>query len=160
MKQHAVFLGPHDATLDAKHRLLIPAGLKRAHLPERDGDSFMAVVGVNEKIWLITEAAYFEKADQPLNLTPGKRQLEQDLLWFGTVHQLPIDGNGRILVPAELLDETKTGNSVTLVGASSRIEIWNRDEWRAKLVELRAARKRIAEQEENEGSNLPTPPGV
>jgi MraZ protein len=162
LKKHAVFLGPHDTTLDAKRRLMIPSGLKRCIDPARDGQALMAVSGDNDRIWLMTANAYLEKAEQPLELTPGKGTHDHNLLWYGGAHELPIDGNGRVLIPAELLEETKTGNSVTLVGASTHIEIWNRQEWRNKLAALKTERRKRRELEEQNAvsQTTPMPPGM
>lgn len=148
VKKYAAFYGPHDATLDSKHRLLIPSELRRSLSPERDGTALFAITGVNEKIWLMTENAYLEQAEQPLNLTPGKKKHLHNLLWYGTVRRLEIDGNGRILLPADLLEETKTESVLKIVGAGDHIEIWNRVDWIAIQAALKAAREEEARKSE------------
>jgi MraZ protein len=155
--KHAVFYGPHETTLDNKHRFLLPADLRNSIVPSQDGEAFIAIVGVNKKIWLFTENRYLEHAEQPLNMTPGDDEIAFTQLWYGTARKLKMDPNGRILVPDELLKKTGTENSIMVVGHRDHLQIWNRAEWRAREEELDAKRVTIAEAKAKQSAMMMPP---
>ena len=144
VKKQAVFYGSHDLTLDPKHRLSVPAAVRRCIVPERDGDAFFAIIGLNKKIWLFTENAYIDQAEQPLNMTPGDDEMAYNQLWYGTATRVEMDGQGRILIPDKILKKTETTNDVTVVGNRDHLQIWNQQDWLAREAELEAKRSEIA----------------
>ena len=56
--QHAILFGEYELTIDDKKRLLIPAEVRKAIDPERDGKAFFLVIGKNRRIWLYPEKNY------------------------------------------------------------------------------------------------------
>ena len=145
MKKHAVFFGSYDLTLDSKHRMLIHSEVRSCIVPERDGEAFFAIVGLNQKIWLLTESAYADQAEQPLDMIPGEDEMAFNQLWYGMTSKLAPDSQGRVLLPEKFLVKTKTGREVVLVGMRDHLEIWNRTDWAAREIELEAQRMEIAE---------------
>jgi len=60
--------------VDDKNRLSIPSEIRKSLDPERDGDKFFLVVGVNHRLWLYPDRAYetlVSKLNQPSLLTNG-----------------------------------------------------------------------------------------
>ncbi len=141
--KHAVFFGSYEMTLDAKHRLSVPAAVRKSIVPDRDGESLFAIIGQNRKIWLYTEKAYEQGAERDLNMTPGPQDIEFDHVMYGMANKLDMDAQFRILIPEKLLKKTGTENAVTLVGSRDHLELWNQADWAAYENDIDARRAEI-----------------
>ena len=129
---NTVFSGEFDVTVDDKNRLLIPSDVRRQLDPEKDGESFYAIVGENGRPWLYTEKAFKRLAeDLDLgNLSPVRRA-EVTYALFGMSFQIAWDKQGRVLLPEKLIRRAKLVREVTMVGAWTHLELWSRSEWEA-----------------------------
>jgi MraZ protein len=132
--------------LDQKNRLIIPSGVRESIVPERDGTAFFCTKGLNGKIWLYTEQAFTELAEQPLNGLPNEDEIAFEQATYGLTSKLKWDANWRILIPERLLRKTKTGKEITMVGAKTRLELWNRADWLAREIELEQMQIELANQ--------------
>lgn len=133
--QHPLLTGEHELTIDEKNRLLVPSDIRRRLVPDRDGDAFYLVVGVNRKTWIYPEK-YFEALTQA---PPEPRPKEESLDWdqmLALAHRQELDGQGRILIPDKLLKRTGTQREVTLIGARNHLELWNRPDWDVRREEI------------------------
>jgi MraZ protein len=140
-----VFHSPYELTLDEKNRLLIPSDVRRKIVPERDGEAFYLVEGINDKLWLYPELYYDSLVEPEQNeLMPDVDALAYDHWNLGSVERIAWDKAGRILIPEPLLQKAKLGKEVTLVGARDHLELWNRSEWNAYLEALRQRKSEIA----------------
>jgi MraZ protein len=130
--KHAVLIGEFELTIDDKNRLLIPAEVRRTLDPQRDGEAFILVIGVNKRPWLYPENYYQQlvsAAEQ--SITPEEDSLAFDLMHFAMASRLEWDKQGRVLIPDKTLRRTGIGKEVTLVGVRNHLELWNRDDWEA-----------------------------
>ena len=135
--QHAILFGEHELTIDDKNRLLVPAELRKALDPARDGDAFFLVVGINRKPWFYPEKIYqniVEQAQQ--DITPDEDLLAFDQMNFAMAARVEWDKQGRIVLPEKLLRRTGTGKEVTLIGARNHLELWNRQQWEERFETL------------------------
>lgn len=127
---HAILRGWHEATLDRKNRMLVPAEIRHELLPERDGNCFFLTLGLDNRLWLYPEKTYHAMVMQyQHDLIPNEDELAFDRLHFSTTAKIEWDSQGRIVIPERYLRLTNTGKEVTLFGARDHVEIWNRDEW-------------------------------
>ena len=143
--QSPVFFGEHELTTDDKNRLSVPAEVRKAFDPMRDGKAFFVTIGINGVIWL-TPAKYYERLafQVPNDLTPGEEQLAYDQMTFALASRLEWDGQGRILIPDKTLKRTGTGREVTLIGARDHLELWNRSAWESHRQALELKRVEVA----------------
>ncbi len=56
-----------------------------------------------------------------------------------------MDRQGRLRIPAELMELAKLSGEVMLVGVGDHMEIWNPDQWQAYLAEKQTKFDEIAE---------------
>src|SRR5262249_40378944 len=109
--------------------------IRKKFVPDRDGEGFYLVVGVNRKAWLYPEKYYEALVQAPPDVTP-----EEDLLAFDQMlalaHRLELDAQGRLLIPDKMLKRTGTQKEITLIGAKNHLELWNRSEWDVRREEL------------------------
>jgi MraZ protein len=137
--------GEHELTLDDKNRVLVPSEVRKALDPERDGDAFFLLVGMNQKPWLYPEKGYEALVDKrESELSPGEDMLEFDQMNFAMASKEKWDKQGRILVHQRILDRTKTNREVIMIGVRDHLEIWNRPDWLTHSEQLLTRRAEIA----------------
>ena len=137
MPQHASLFGEYDVTLDDKHRVLVPADIRKVLNPETEGRAFFVIVGPNRRPWLYTEIYWNELAAQlQQQIAPDEDLLEFEQMQFARARRLELDNAGRILLPEKTLRRTNTGREVTIIGVRDHLEIWNRDDWEIHEADL------------------------
>lgn len=123
--------GNHQATVDAKGRLKIPA----AFLPDlrKLGDDFYVTSedGNFAKLYPMKEwEAIEEKLAKVPSHNPTKRKFLALTSYYGQA--VSTDGQGRVLIPAVLREAAQlAGEEVVVLGSQRYLEIWNR----ARFVE-------------------------
>src|SRR5665213_858311 len=123
------FRGFFDTTLDAKNRLTIPVKQRR---PLEQG----AVVALQQDakrciaIWCTEDFnAYVDGLIDGMHpLSPDRVKLERYFHAYST--EVELDSAGRVMLPGPLLEQAGIGREITLIGARSRLEVWDRDAWR------------------------------
>ena len=135
--RHLLLIGEYELSIDEKNRLLIPSEIRKSMDPNRDGDAFFLVLGLNRKPWLYPELLYEQMVFQERpEITPGEEQLAFDHVNFALASKLPMDSQGRLLIPEKTLRRSDLQKEVTLIGARDHLEIWNRTDWESWREEL------------------------
>lgn len=131
-----LFTGQYEHTIDAKQRLAIPADIRARLSPKHDGAAWMATPWLGGIIRLYTEA-HFERlgSERSLTLTPDEDEAELQATLFGLTRRLEMDSAGRVRLPEDLLQMVQLAGEVVLVGAGDRLEIRDREAWRASRAE-------------------------
>jgi MraZ protein len=143
--RHLVLYGEYELTIDEKNRMLVPSEVRRAIDPERDGEAFFLIMGINRVPWLYPER-YYESlvARDPGEMTPGEDALAYDQMNFAMASRLEWDKQGRVLFPEKTLRRTSLGRDVTLIGVRDHLELWNRSDWENHREALLARSAEIA----------------
>jgi MraZ protein len=125
-----IFRGTFEHTLDAKHRLTVPAkyraalrqGLVLSIAPETTPGSPRALA-----IWTLADhEAYAAAALGKLNpLGPDIRELKR--LLFNSSFEMELDSAHRLMIPAGLIQFAGLDKDVTLTGSGECLEIWDRE---------------------------------
>ena len=144
-----LFTGHYEHTIDAKHRLAIPADIRARWNAVSDGAAFFAVPWVGGIIRLYTETDFHHRAGAiPTTLTPDEDDAEVQATMFGLSRRIDLDAAGRVRIPEDLLELTGLGPDVVLVGAGDRLEIRDRAAWAAskseRLAKLPELMRRIS----------------
>ena len=139
-----MLLGQHEHTLDDKNRLTLPARL-REQLGEnvvvtRGLDRCLGVYAHDEFDKLAARVGGFDSFD------PDARKLRRH--FFSGAVDVELDGQGRLVIPAHLLEHAGITREVTVTGVSDHLEVWDRAAWRAQLQTVEGgaedAAKRLA----------------
>jgi len=161
-----LFTGNHDHVIDEKNRLSLPASMRNALDPERDGKGFYVVPGgEGHSLSLYTERKFLHMAEQFQSepfADPDLHRFEQ--VFFGFAERVDMDASGRIGIPPGHLQMAGLGREVTVAGVRDHIEIWSRDEfarlkqegWRNYTEVQRKARE--AAQKERQSGRTPDHP--
>jgi MraZ protein len=143
--RHAVLYGEYEISFDSKNRVLLPAEIRRAIQPERDGEALFLVVGINRVPWLYPEKYYEELVTRdPADVTPDDESLAFDQMRFAMAHRLEPDKQGRVLIPEKVLKRIGIEKEVTLIGVNDHLELWDRKAWERRREELISRSSEIA----------------
>ena len=141
-----VLYGEHELNLDEKNRISIPAEVRRCLDPDRDGEAFFIVIGINRKPWLYPERVYENLVSQSAStLGPDEDALMFDQLNFSLAQKATWDAQGRMQLQQSVLRRAKLDKELTLVGVKDHLELWNRAEWFEHSEQLLEQRSTIAE---------------
>jgi MraZ protein len=128
----AQFLGTHQNKLDAKGRVSVPAQFRAAlkSLANDTGTSGCAPLVLRRshqynciEAWGQTS---FDMLAEPLNDYERFSQEHEDfaISLYADAYQMETDKEGRILLPAELVEFARLTESVTFIGMGDTFQIW------------------------------------
>jgi len=130
-----VFLGTYTPRLDEKSRLILPAKFR-----EELAEGLVLTRG-QERCVYVFSAREFERVHEQMRSAPlSSRQARDYIRVFlsGASDEVP-DKQGRVTVPAPLRQYAGLDRDVTVIGAGTRVEIWDSESWNAYLAEQEAA---------------------
>ena len=123
------FLGEFEATLDAKGRFLLPAGVKR-QLPEKENDQFVINRGFEKCLSLYPLKSWeplFAEISTLNEFDPKVREFRRYFLNGATM--VEPDSAGRLLIPPNLKEHAGLQKDIVLVSAVNKIEIWDSNKY-------------------------------
>jgi MraZ protein len=137
-----MLLGTHEHTLDDKNRLTLPARFRTAF-----AEGVVVTRGMDGCLFAYTRADWDKLvAERLATLDPlsqeGRRM--QRFFFSGAAEAEP-DKQGRVNLPAALLEHAKLGRDVVVAGVHDHLEIWDRDAWRRELAEVEGSAEDVAE---------------
>jgi MraZ protein len=118
--------GEFDCKLDAKGRMMIPAGLKK-QLPEADAEGLVINRGLEKYLVIYTKKEWDKKLDELSKLNEYDRKSLQFIRFFtaGATNLLP-DSAGRVNLPKSLLDFAGITGEVVLSCMLNKVEVWDK----------------------------------
>ena len=119
------FLGEFDCKLDAKGRMMIPAGLKK-QLPDAEREGLVINRGFEKCLSLYPMQSWQPLYDQISTLNdfdPKIREFKR--YFFNGATEVELDSAGRLLIPPNLKDHANISKDIVLVGSYKKIEIWD-----------------------------------
>ncbi|WP_432522895.1 division/cell wall cluster transcriptional repressor MraZ [Kineococcus sp. SYSU DK006] len=130
-----MFLGTYTPRLDDKGRLILPAKFRDQLL---DG---LVITRGQERCLYLFPMQEFERMHEELRRAPLTRKEARDYLRVflsGASDETP-DKQGRITVPPMLRSYAGLDRDVAVIGAGSRVELWDLPTWDAYLAEAEPA---------------------
>ncbi len=118
-------MGEYQHTLDTKGRLIIPARFR-----EGLGDRFVITKGLDSCLFVYPMQEWMV-LEQKMKSLPFTRADARAFVrfFFSGAGECEVDKQGRILIPVNLRNYAGLGKDVVVLGVSSRVEIWAREEW-------------------------------
>ena len=128
-----MFRGVATLNLDSKGRLAVPSRYRDALQSQAEGR--VVVTADPSQCLLLFPLPEWEPIEKKLNslssFNPQTRSLQR--LLVGNAHDLELDANGRILLPAMLRDFAGLEKTVVLVGQGAKFELWSETRWQAQM---------------------------
>ena len=140
-----MFYGEYDHTLDRKGRLIIPAQFRQI-AKEHYIEKFFVTRGLDKCLFMFAEEEWKVQEQKFKSLPFTKVEARKfNRLYFSGACEIVPDRQGRILIPQYLKDFAGIKKDVVIVGVSSRVEIWSKDNWSEFYESYRDAFEDIAE---------------
>ncbi|HKD96560.1 MAG TPA: division/cell wall cluster transcriptional repressor MraZ [Micromonosporaceae bacterium] len=136
-----MFLGTHTPHLDDKGRLILPAKFR----DELAGG--VVITKGQERCLYVFTTGEFARISEQLHATPVTNKVARaySRVFFASAHDEIPDRQGRVTIPAHLRDYAGLDRDLVVIGASSRVEIWDRQSWEGYLSESEEAFASIEE---------------
>ncbi len=130
-----MFLGTYTPRLDEKGRLILPAKFR-----DKLAGGLVVTRG-QERCLYVFPLAEFQRITDQARVAPTSSRAARDylrLLLSGASDEVP-DRQGRLSIPATLRTYAGLGRDCTVIGAGSRLEIWDSAAWDAYLEQTEQA---------------------
>lgn len=133
----ARLIGNIDAKMDEKGRVFFPAVFRRAL--QKDGDEALMIRrDVHQNcLVLYPKSVWYQRLDE-LRARLHRWNSQEQMIYrqfVADADELPIDGNGRILIPKRLQQQMNLQPTVHFIGMDDTIELWSKDEADALLAD-------------------------
>jgi len=140
-----MFYGEHEHRLDKKGRIIIPSQFREVS-KENYIEKFFITRGLDKCLFMFSEEEWKQQEAKFRNLSFTKSQARKfNRLFFSGAVMVAPDKQGRILIPSYLKHYANIKKEIMLIGVSSRIEIWAREEWKTFYDSSKESFEDIAE---------------
>ena len=125
-----MFLGTHTPRLDDKGRLFLPAKYR----DELAGG--LVITKGQERCLYVFPLAEFTRLTEALSTAPvtGKAVRDYSRVFFASASDEVPDKQGRITVPPALRSYAGLQRDCVVIGANTRLEIWDSQAWETYLA--------------------------
>ena len=137
-----MLLGTYEHTIDDKNRLTLPARFR---------ESFAGGIVVKRGIERCLDAyrredwvRLVESRLAPLDPLSRETRRIQRFLFTGAT-DAELDKQGRVIIPAPLMEHAGLSREVVVAGMRDHLEIWDREAWRKELAEVEGSAEDVAE---------------
>ena len=137
-----MLLGEYEHTIDDKNRLTLPARFRQAF-----AEGIVVTRGMDGCLFAYTRGDWDRLVDSRLaTLDPlSKEGRRMQRFFFAGAAETELDKQGRVGLPAALLEHAKLDRDVVVAGVHDHLEIWDRDAWRRELAEVEGSAEHVAE---------------
>jgi len=124
-----MFLGTHRPRLDEKGRLFLPAKYRD------ELAAGLVITKGQERCLYVFPAAEFQRLTEALRPGPVTAKAVRDYsrVFFASASDEVPDKQGRITIPPGLRDYAALQRDCVVIGANTRLEIWDATAWDAYL---------------------------
>ena len=151
------FIGTFENKIDSKGRVSVPATFRQALA----GHAFNGIVAFSSCSAPAIEAAgmdFIEQLNDRIDTYDLFSPEQEDLLTsiFAEAHQLAFDGQGRVMLPPDLMENAGISNRAAFVGKGKMFQIWEPNALKSYKSQ---ARERARQQGLTVPSGKPAAPG-
>ncbi|MEE1350669.1 MAG: division/cell wall cluster transcriptional repressor MraZ [Clostridia bacterium] len=128
------FVDEYERQLDERGRIILPSKLR-----DDIKDTVYITQSTSEKCLHLYTEEEWEKVAQKVNQLPTATDRNAAAfvrLFFGKATAVSVDKQGRVPVSKRLIEYAGLSKDVVLVGANTRLEIWDAEEWNKYQDEL------------------------
>ena len=120
-----MLIGEYDHSLDSKGRLIMPAKLR-----DDMGEKFIITTGLYGCLFGFSLSEW-EKFEDKLKTLPITNKNARNFVRFflSGATECELDKQGRFLIVSKLREGAGLDKDVTIIGAGTRIEIWDKQKW-------------------------------
>ncbi|HKM32086.1 MAG TPA: division/cell wall cluster transcriptional repressor MraZ [Oscillospiraceae bacterium] len=119
-----MLIGEYGHSIDLKGRMNFPAKMR-----EDLGLRFIVVKGFGNPCLYVYSIEEWSKIESRIDTMPLAKAQQLQRFLSSSASEVEPDKQGRILIPLNLRNYAGLEQSVTVIGASNRAEIWNTEKW-------------------------------
>ena len=139
-----LFTGEYEHTIDAKHRVAIPAEIRSRLDSKQHGTAFYLAPGTDASLWLWPEKTFEMLAStSEQSLLPDEDLAEFEELLYSQSSWVEPDKTGRIRIPERLLKLAGLDSTVVILGVKDHLELRDPAAWAARRDEKLAKQSEI-----------------
>jgi MraZ protein len=130
-----MFLGTHTPRLDDKGRIFLPAKFR-----DRLAGGLVVTRGQERCLYVFPMDEFVRQAET-MNAAPVTSKAVRDylrVLLSGASDEIP-DKQGRVTIPSTLREYAGLTRECTVIGAGSRVELWDTTAWSSYLASTEQA---------------------
>jgi len=137
-----MFLGTHEPRLDEKGRLILPAKFREELSPglvitKGELSPGLVITKGQERCLYVFPATEFAHITETLRQAPVTAKAARDysrVMFAGAHDEIP-DRQGRITIPQSLRTYAALEKECVVIGANTRVEIWDSTSWNQYLAD-------------------------
>ena len=126
-----MFLGTHEPKLDEKGRLILPAKFRD------ELSSGLVITKGQERCLYVFPQSEFVNITETLRQAPVTQKAARDysrVMFAGAHDEIP-DRQGRVTIPQSLREYASLEKECVVIGANTRVEIWDSKAWNEYLAD-------------------------
>jgi len=130
-----VFLGTHTPRLDDKGRLILPAKYRE------DLATGLVLTKGQERCLYVFPVSEFGRITEALRTAPVTAKAVRDYsrVFFASASDEELDRQGRMTIPPGLREYAGLDRDCVVIGANTRLEIWDASAWASYLEQQEPA---------------------
>jgi len=137
-----MFLGEFEHLIDEKSRLTLPAKFREAL-----ADGVVVTRGMDGCLSAYPVEAWHALVQSRLGsldpLSQDDRMMQR--YFYSAAAEAKPDKQGRIMLPAALVEHAELGREVIVAGVYDHLEIWDRAAWRKQIADVEGRAEHVAE---------------
>ena len=140
-------IGTYECKIDVKGRLLIPSAFKKQLAPVIPR-GFVLKRAVFQNCLELFPLAQWEELIKKVNSLNRFKKKNNDFIrrFTAGVKFIELDGNGRLLIPKDLIEFSNINRDVTLSTSVNIIEIWDKSSYEKAIADSRDDFAQLAEE--------------
>lgn len=120
-----MFIGEYNHTLDPKNRVIMPSKFR-----EQLGDRFVMTKGLDNCLFIYSSEDWSIVEDKLKGLPMTNKDARAFVrFFFAGASECDLDKQGRMVIPNYLKEHANIDKELVIIGVSTRIEIWSKEEW-------------------------------
>ena len=137
-----MFLGTHEPRLDEKGRLILPAKFRE------ELSAGLVITKGQERCLYVFPSAEFATITETLRQAPVTSKNARDYMrvMFAGAHDEIPDRQGRVTIPAGLRTYAGLEKDCVVIGANTRVEIWDNAAWNSYLSDREKGFAEVSEE--------------
>ncbi len=121
-----MFMGEYQHIMDDKSRVIMPSKFR-----EDLGHNFIMTKGLDNCLFVYPKDEWIVLEEKLRQLPPLTNKDARAFVrfFFAGATECTLDKQGRVLIPGNLKEHAKLNKDAVIIGVSTRIEIWDKNEW-------------------------------
>ena len=140
-------IGTYECKVDVKGRVLIPSAFKK-QLATVINKGFVLKRAVFQSCLELYPISEWEELISKVNSLNRFKKKNNDFIrrFTAGVKFIELDGNGRLLIPKDLIEFSNIKREIVLSSSVNIIEIWDKDSYESSIVDSRDDFAKLAEE--------------